>query len=53
MGRTGGFGLFSIRERLHGLGGRLVVDSKPGSGTKATLVAPLQQNAVTAMEEAT
>jgi len=53
VGRTGGFGLFSIRERLHGLGGRLVVDSRPGSGTKATLVAPLQQKAVTAMEEAT
>ena len=37
----GGFGLFSVRERLLLLGGRLEISSAPGSGTKITLVAPL------------
>jgi signal transduction histidine kinase len=39
---TGGFGLLSIRERLHLLGGDMVIDSAPGRGTCATLIAPLQ-----------
>jgi len=39
--RTGGFGLFSIRERLGHIGGRLDVESKPGRGTKVTLVAQI------------
>jgi len=39
-----GFGLFSIRERLEQLGGRLEIDSKPGSGTRVTVIAPLKQN---------
>lgn len=38
---TGSFGLFSIRERLGYLGGRLVVQSKPGAGTRVMLVAPV------------
>jgi len=33
----GGFGLFSIRERLAVLGGRLDVDSAPGRGTRMTI----------------
>ncbi len=40
-GREGGFGLFSIRERLAYSGGRLEIASRPGCGTRATLVAPL------------
>jgi PAS domain S-box-containing protein len=36
-----GFGLFSIRERLRDLGGRLEITSAPGKGTSATLVLPL------------
>ncbi len=40
---TGGFGLFSIRERLEQVGGRLEVDSEPGRGTKVMIVAPLKQ----------
>ncbi len=40
-----GFGLFSIRERLVGLGGRLELDSTPGRGTRATLWIPLTQGA--------
>jgi PAS domain S-box-containing protein len=37
----GGFGLFSIRERLEGLGGQLVIDSEPGQGTNARIELPL------------
>jgi PAS domain S-box-containing protein len=37
----GGFGLFSIRERLNYLGGRMMVKSEPGRGTECTLIAPL------------
>jgi len=36
------FGLFSIRERLEPLGGRVEVASKPGQGTRVTLSGPLQ-----------
>lgn len=38
----GGFGLFNIRERLTYLGGRLDIRSEPGSGTRVTIIAPLQ-----------
>jgi len=41
--KTGGFGLFSIRERLGHIGGRLEVESKPGLGTRVTLTAPIDQ----------
>ncbi len=37
---TGGFGLFSIRERLNYLGGRMDVDAASGLGSKFTLVVP-------------
>jgi signal transduction histidine kinase len=36
----GGFGLFSIRERLQHLGGSLKIDSKSGQGTRVTLLVP-------------
>jgi PAS domain S-box-containing protein len=35
-----GWGLFSIRERLTLLGGRVEIDSAPGKGTRVRLVAP-------------
>ena len=35
---TPGFGLFSIRERLNHLGGALQIDSKPGEGTRITVI---------------
>ncbi len=38
----GGFGLFSIRERLKPFGGIMEVKSKPGAGTQVTLRVPLQ-----------
>jgi signal transduction histidine kinase len=40
---TGGFGLFSVRERLRHLGGFLEVHSIPGEGTKISIVVPLHQ----------
>lgn len=39
---AGGFGLFSIRQRLALLGGRLEIVSTPGQGSRFTLWAPLQ-----------
>ena len=35
-----GFGLFSIRERLNHIGGRMAVESQKGKGTCVTLMAP-------------
>ncbi|MDI6852540.1 MAG: PAS domain S-box protein [Deltaproteobacteria bacterium] len=43
-GRAGGYGLFSIRERLNHLGGYLEVASQAGQGTKATITVPLEQD---------
>jgi signal transduction histidine kinase len=40
--RPNGFGLFNVRERLLGMGGRLEVESEPGKGTKVTIVAPMK-----------
>ncbi len=37
---SGGFGLFSIRERLKYLGGRMLIDAAPGRGSRFTLLAP-------------
>ncbi len=36
----GGFGLFSIQERMEGFGGSLEIVTEPGKGCKAVLVAP-------------
>lgn len=38
--RTEGFGLFSIRERLEWIGGRMEIQSAPGQGTTVSLFAP-------------
>ena len=37
------FGLFSIRERMHSLGGTFHITSSPGHGTRAVLTLPLSQ----------
>lgn len=37
----GGYGLFSIRERLGSLGGTMQIDSQPGDGTVVILTLPL------------
>jgi signal transduction histidine kinase len=39
-GTPGGFGLFSVRERLELLGGGLCMESAPGRGTRITLTGP-------------
>jgi PAS domain S-box-containing protein len=41
--KTSSFGLFSLRERLGPLGGRLDLDSSPGQGTRASLFIPLKK----------
>jgi PAS domain S-box-containing protein len=40
-GKTRGFGLFSLRERLKYLGGSIAIKSAPGCGAQITLTAPL------------
>ena len=41
-GRKGGFGLFSICERLDHLGSHFEIKSRPGSGTRVTISAQLK-----------
>jgi len=41
---TGGFGLFSIRERLSQMGGSLEIYSQPGQGCTGVLRAPVQRS---------
>ncbi len=41
FGTSGGFGLFSIHERLNYLGGSLDIDSDAGQGTLVVVTAPL------------
>ena len=45
-GRQGGYGLFSIRERLEYLGGSLTVESLPGRGTRAALALELNHDTI-------
>lgn len=42
MHRTGGFGLFNIRERLDYIGGSMEIQSLPGQGSTFVLIAPLK-----------
>jgi signal transduction histidine kinase len=51
LNKKGSFGLFSIRERLHYLGGSLQIESDDGSGTKMTLTVPLHHLRTSQMEE--
>lgn len=39
--KQGGFGLFSINERLDSIQGKLVIDSKKEKGTKAIVIIPI------------
>ena len=41
--KEGGFGLFSIRERLESIHGQIKIKSVPGNGTCVTLLAPLKK----------
>ena len=38
------FGFFSVRERIRHLGGAFSIDSRPGQGTKITLISPVSLN---------
>ena len=38
-----GFGLFSIGERVELVGGKLLVNSRPGTGTQVTIVVPVER----------
>ncbi|MCX7172925.1 MAG: histidine kinase [Proteobacteria bacterium] len=38
----GGFGLFSVRERIHFIGGDVQIDTSPGDGTIVVLMVPLK-----------
>ena len=44
--KRGEFGLFSIRERLERLGGHLEIESKPGSGCRIKMMAPLKKEKI-------
>jgi PAS domain S-box-containing protein len=39
--KPGGFGIYNTRMKIEHLGGELVIDSSPGSGTRAYISAPL------------
>jgi PAS domain S-box-containing protein len=42
FGKTSGYGLFSIRERLTSIGGLVKIDSLPGHGTRVSITVPLE-----------
>lgn len=46
LSQSGGFGLFSIRERLDYLGGRMEVEARPGQGTHITFTVPVMREAI-------
>ena len=41
--KDGGFGLFSINQRIDFLGGSLSIDTNSGNGTRATIIVPLKE----------
>ena len=50
LNKTYSFGIFSIRERLQSIKGKLTIESEPGYGTNVTLTAPLHRDRENAME---
>ena len=48
----GGLGLVSMRERLHMLGGTIVIDSRPGEGTRIEVRLPLNTSSGGQKEQA-
>ena len=42
-GKEGGFGLFSIKERLEYIGGQLEIESSPVKGTRVVMKAPVKK----------
>jgi len=41
---SGGFGLFSIQERLQDIGGHMEINSSPGKGTEVVLTVPMNSH---------
>jgi len=39
--KSGGFGLINVQRRIEHLGGRVIIESRPGNGTRVTIMAPL------------
>jgi signal transduction histidine kinase len=48
-GAEGGFGLFSIRERVKSYGGRIVIESEPGKGARVDVMLPKKARTVRAL----
>jgi signal transduction histidine kinase len=42
--KDGGFGLFSIRERIRHFGGKFILESTPGKGTRVVLSVPCEMS---------
>lgn len=49
----GGYGLFSVRERISYIGGEMHIDSSPGNGTVIVLTLPLERRSKWRMEHDT
>ncbi len=43
-GQSGGIGFFSVREWVSGIGGKLSIESRPGSGTIVAIKIPVDKN---------
>jgi PAS domain S-box-containing protein len=52
-GPSGGFGLFSIQQRLLYMGGTLEIESAPGQGTRTVLSIPIRRHAASEASPAT
>jgi signal transduction histidine kinase len=39
--KSGGFGLFNTKQKIEYLGGDMVIDSSPGTGTRVSITAPI------------
>jgi len=48
---NGGLGLVSMRERLNLVGGQMVIDSRPGGGTRIDVRVPLSEDNGSAVED--
>jgi PAS domain S-box-containing protein len=48
---SSGFGLFSMRERLTYMGGRMNIHSAPGQGTRIMMEVPLRREEIVAMQD--
>src|SRR5262249_45197922 len=49
--RSSGFGLFSIRQRMEAMGGRLEIESGMGGGARLSLIVPHWQDAAKAPDD--